>query len=282
MRYYHVYTKGLENGIIFRDRDDYIAGMNLIAIPHYKTGVVILAFVLMSNHVHFVIYGRKSDVQHFISLYKSSISKYVMNRYGDYSLLRRVNTSCDEITTDDESIKRIIAYVLDNPVKAGVCCLASNYEWGSGSCYFTGSGNPFDGTPIDSIPTRIRRRILHSKSLLPSSYILGPKGYIDPASYVDFKLVEKIYARPESFQYFLSSSSSSRQSKKDMLMFSDGVLTAALDELLRNKYGMAVSAMDDQMKRNLILDLRKHFNASAKQLSRVTGLSLNYVLAVLG
>ena len=32
-RYYHVYTKGLEQDVIFRERADYIVGMNYLAWP---------------------------------------------------------------------------------------------------------------------------------------------------------------------------------------------------------------------------------------------------------
>ena len=70
MRYYHVYTKGLDSDIIFRDDEDYIAGMNIVAITHFKGSVKILAFVLMSNHFHFVIYGNRVSVIQFINIYK--------------------------------------------------------------------------------------------------------------------------------------------------------------------------------------------------------------------
>ena len=282
MRYYHVYTKGLEDGIIFRDRDDYIAGMNMVAVAHFKTGVCILAFVLMSNHFHFVIYGRKSDVLRFINLYKVSVSRFVQHKYGDRSILKRVLTSCDEIYIHDEGLKRVIAYVLDNPVKSGICCLASNYEWGSGRCYFTGRQNIVDGISVGSIHTEERRQILHSKVALTSEYILGSSGYVDPHSYVDSGLVEKIFVRPKSFEYFLATSASSRKPQKDVLMFSDTVVKAALQDLLRNKYGESVSSLDLDMQKHLLLDLRKHFNASAKQLSRISGLPLKFVLSVIG
>ena len=281
MKYYHVYTKGLEKGIIFRNRDDYVAGMNLVAVSHFKTGVRILAFVLMSNHFHFVIYGRKSDVVRFINLYKTILSRYILHRYGESAFLNGVETSCDEIDLSDEGLKKVIAYVLDNPVKAGIGCLASNYEWGSGSCYFSGSVDKSLGIPLCKLSTRNSRKILHSGVLMPSMYRLNDKGYVAPSSYVDAGLVENIFGRAKSFEYFLATSASSRQSRKDVLMFSDAFVSAALDEILRTKYGAPIDQLDEGMLKSLLLDLRKHFNASAKQRSRVTGLSLKFVLSAL-
>ncbi len=281
MKYYHVYTKGLEDAIIFRDRDDYVAGMNLVAVAHFKTGVRMLAFVLMSNHVHFVFYGRKSDVLRFINLYKAILSRYILNRYGESAFLNGVTTSIDEIDSHDEGLKKVIAYVLDNPVKAGIDCLAFNYEWGSGACYFSNGTDKLVGIPLSELTTRRSRKILHSGVSMPSEYKLNHKGYIDPSSYVEIELVEKIYGRSKSFEYFLAVSASSRQSRKDVLMFSDALIATALKEILKTKYGAPVDHLENDMQKALLMDLRKHFNASAKQLSRVTGLSLKFVVAAL-
>ena len=57
MACFHVYTKGLEDREIFLDRGDFIAGMNILAVVciSLSVDVSLLSFVLMSNHVHFVL-----------------------------------------------------------------------------------------------------------------------------------------------------------------------------------------------------------------------------------
>ena len=77
MNYYHVYTKGLEDYVIFQEREDYVVGMNYVAVAAFRSGVSILAFVLMSNHFHFVVYANRSDAVRFICLYKQLISRYL-------------------------------------------------------------------------------------------------------------------------------------------------------------------------------------------------------------
>ena len=265
--------------MIYRSHDDYVAGMNLLAVTHFKSGVTLLAFVLMSNHFHFVLYGSKEVALKFINLYKKLISRYIMNKYGESAFLRRVLTSCDEISLADEGVKKVIAYVLDNPVKAGICSLPYMYKWSSISCYYNSSSVDLMSSEI---PGRRRmRRILHSNIDLPSEYKFNTGGYIDPMSYVDSRMVERIFVRAKSFEYFLSTTASSRQSRKDVIVFSDSLMVNVLDELLKNKYCSVIELMDETMKRSLLLDLRKYFNASSKQLARITGLPLKTVLTLL-
>ena len=80
MKFYHIYTKGLEDKVIFREIQDYIVGMNYVAIAQYKTKITILAFVLMSNHFHFAVQASEEDAIAFINLYKRLISVYIRNK----------------------------------------------------------------------------------------------------------------------------------------------------------------------------------------------------------
>ena len=281
MRYYHVYTKGLVDAIIFRDREDYIAGMNLLAVAHFRSKVKILAFVLMSNHFHFVVWGDRNAVTQFINLYKKLVSRYILNRYGEHSFLKRVETSYDVVDLTNDGLKKLIAYVLNNPVKAGILSLPVYYPWGSASCYFSAEKS-IGGQSVRSIGVRELRRKLHSNVSLPDGYLLNADGYISPSSYVDFGLVEQIYGRPKSFEYYLTISSSVKQMRKDVISFSDSIVMSAIEELLVNKYGTPLESLNNDMMKCLLNDLRRHFNCSSKQLARVTKLPLKSVLEAIG
>ena len=54
-KYYLVTTEHLKEGLWFRDENDFRAGMNFVAIQAYQSKVTVLAFILMSNHLHFVV-----------------------------------------------------------------------------------------------------------------------------------------------------------------------------------------------------------------------------------
>ena len=63
---WHMCTPGNWPGVLFKCRDDYVFGMNMVALAawNYKR-IKIFTFQLMSNHLHFVMVGNKNDVIDF-------------------------------------------------------------------------------------------------------------------------------------------------------------------------------------------------------------------------
>ena len=282
MKYFHVYTKGLEDKQIFRDREDFIAGMNILAVvcssfPQLK----LLAFVLMSNHVHFVLYGKEAKAKEFIDMYKNLVSRYIRGRYGDSNYLQRIATTVSEVELENDGLKRLIAYVLNNPVKAGINCVAFGYEWSSARCYFSFDGDS-SSRPLSSFGSRELRSMLHSKKMLPPSWLVNSSLYIEPKSYVDYAHVEHIYGRSSSMQYFLSATLGVKRGAMESVVFSDTVIQTALVELLEKKYGVdSLGRLDCIMMRSLVRDIKVRFTSSSKQIARIVGLPINEVMRLL-
>ena len=59
--FYHVCTAPIEDDVLFRTRDDYVLINNIIAVAVFISGVRLLAFAIMDNHLHFILEGKKSD-----------------------------------------------------------------------------------------------------------------------------------------------------------------------------------------------------------------------------
>lgn len=283
MGYFHVYTKGLEEALVFRDREDFVAGMNLVAVVCFSVNVRLLAFVLMSNHVHFVVKGSRAEAERFITLYKNLMSRYLRGRYGCAAFLRRVETSVMPVECENDGLKRLIAYVLNNPVKAGIMCVPQGYEWSSARCYFNSMDNTLDTRMVGEFGVDEARALFHSKKKLPADWRVCSSGYVTPESYIDVGEVEKCFGTCRSFEYFLSSSLSVRKSISENVTFSDAVLEAAMGELLDKKYGVSeVGDLDGFLRSHLVRDLKSRFGAPTQQLARVVGMSLKEVLRCLG
>ena len=281
-RFYHVYTKGLEDDVIFRERSDYIAGMNYVVVSIEGLNLEMLAFVLMSNHFHFVIYGEKAECERFIDYYKRRVSRYVRNKYGTRKLLRSVKTSASEIDVRNEGLKRIIAYVLNNPVKAGVNCMPQNYEWGTGRCYFTNLDMLSYLRCLSDFGVREQIAILKSDVKLDGSLKVNESGYIDPACYVNSGFVENLFGRARSLEYFLSVSNRGSTEGEGPVVFSDTLVLAGLNELLEKKYeALQLDELSSELKRKLIMDIRRQFNSPPKQLARVFNCPLHDIVNLL-
>jgi hypothetical protein len=281
-RFYHVYTKGLEDDVIFRERADYVAGMNYVPVSISGLKIEMLTFVLMSNHFHFVVYGVQAECERFIDHYKSLVSRYVRNKYGIRKLLRAVKTSCSEIDLRNEGLKRIIAYVLNNPVKAGVNCMPQNYEWGTGRCFFTNIAQSSAMRYLSEFGVREQIAMLRSEVKLDASLRVNESGYIDPACYVNSRFVESLFGRARSLEYFLSVSNRSSSDGEGPVVFSDTLVLAGLRELLEKKYeALGVDELSFELKRKLILDIRRQFNSPPKQLARVFKCPLSEIVNIL-
>ena len=106
---FFITTAHLSEGLWFRDDEDFKVGMNFVAIQAWRSGVVILAFVLMSNHLHFVLIGTEESVSDFICGLKGRYSLFLRKKYGYKEFLRRNDVDIREIDFEDEALEKIAA-----------------------------------------------------------------------------------------------------------------------------------------------------------------------------
>ena len=161
MDYFLVTTSHLESATLFREDADFIVGMNTIPLIAAYTGVVVVAFILMSNHVHFILYCSYSQALDFINGFKKHYSFYLAKKYGIKEMLRRNRVDIQKLDQSGESLERAIAYVQMNPVAASICINPFDYPWGTGNCFFKVS--PIKGIPVDSLSARSRHSLFHSR-----------------------------------------------------------------------------------------------------------------------
>ena len=277
-RIWLVTTDHLEDGLWFREMEDFKVGMNYVAVQVSRSRVVVLAFILMSNHVHFVLYGTREDVLAFIHGFKTRYSRYLQRKYGLQEYLRDTGLDLQEIPEDDgqESLERAIAYVQMNSVAANICLNASQYPWGSGDAFFNPA--PKKGRPLKELSVRARRRILHCVCELPDSWVLGDEGYILPSSYLNVKYVEQLFRTPRRMNFFLVNSSKAKKrlgaAGSELPSFQDQTILSVLPDLCRTLFGKSgFSELSESEQPEMLRQLRFRFGCQVNQLSRVTGLS---------
>ena len=233
INFWLVTTEHLENQLWFRNEDDFKVGMNYVAVQAAVGNVSVLAFILMSNHVHFVLKGHRIDAMAFIVGFKTRYAKYFQHKYSEKEILRRNGVDLKPLPIDEEAIERAIAYVHMNCVAANICSSPMQYEWGSGNILFNRTRR--EGIKLKDISLRKRRQILHCAIQLPPEWILGLNEYILPDSYLDIEGAEFYFKTPKRMNYFLASSSKARkriESEEDKLpSFRDQVVSAALQDI---------------------------------------------------
>jgi len=273
MTYYLVSTDHLSDRIWFREDEDFKIGMNHVAVITANSPVNVLAFVLMSNHLHFVVTAKTpEDVTEYVNRIKHLYSQYYCRKYGVKEFLRRNRVDIRELPHDGgEALERGIAYVVMNPVAANICTHPSEYAWGSGACYYRSEKVP--GTPLASLSGRKRIRLLKSELPPGPEYRLTPSGYILPDSFINIRFVQALYRTAGRYTFFIRTSSKARMrfdSGPNLLpSFRDQVLAAAITDICKTLFWKELSELSESEKARLAKELRHRFHSDPKQIARL-------------
>lgn len=271
-KYWLLSTEHLKDRLWFRDEEDFKAGMNYVAIlSAIIPEAEILAFILMSNHVHFVLAGSENIALQFITRFKKLYSQYFRQKYSTKELLRSNQADIRPVLPENDGLERAIAYVQMNSVAANICITPSGYLWGTGGTFYTNS--PEKGKKVCEMSHRECMRLTHSKVFLPKSFLFNDKGYIVPSSYVNVKFVEHVFKTPNRMNYFQNISSKAKLVRetpafKDQLLFS-AMLSLITSLFKKNRF----EDLNLEQQAEVLKQLRYRFSSEPNQLARVTGLS---------
>ncbi|MDD5819998.1 MAG: hypothetical protein PUC96_05835, partial [Bacteroidales bacterium] len=103
---WHFYTSGDSVEVLFRSEEDFSDGLNRILPVVTRYDILILAFVLMDSHVHFVLYGKFESCNRFIHDYIKLTSMYISYKYQEKNTLRSIQISHQTIS-DDRYLKTV-------------------------------------------------------------------------------------------------------------------------------------------------------------------------------
>ena len=157
--------------------------------------------------------------------------------------------------------------------------------WSSAGIYFKGD-SAMEGTPVNDLPERRRNRILKTKLPLPDYYIVNDKGMILPESFVDPKLTESIFRHPSRLMFALARKVEPDVELKfgiaEQVSYTDAEMKTLVNELISVEFGVyGMSSLTNQQKLRLCSMMRRNYNASVKQICRITRLDPEIVSKLL-
>ena len=277
MGYYHICSDGNCASVLFETEADFKAAMNRVAICAACFPVIIVAFVLMGNHFHFVVRCEsEEDCRRFIAEFRRLTCRYNGGIDCDESNLSDIEVKIIPVN-DPEYLKTLICYVLKNPTKARLDMFYS-YPWGSGDVYFKSkmSYKHLVYTRVGDYTIDTARKQFNTRRQLPAEWIVCD-GVILPRNYIAVREVEELYKTPFSFMYFLSLNND-KAIEDDMgewtsLKMNDYELREARDELLYSTFGKSrIRDMSAQERVRLAKMLKQKYHCSKKQLARIVQL----------
>ncbi|MFH0813062.1 MAG: transposase [Pseudomonadota bacterium] len=116
---HHVMTRGIEGAKIFRDDEDRKDFLSRVGYLAKKTGTRILAWVLMDNHVHFLLFSGPEGISSFM---RKLLTGYVIRfnrrhqRAGHLFQNRYKSIVCEE----EPYLLELVRYLHLNPLRASV------------------------------------------------------------------------------------------------------------------------------------------------------------------
>ena len=131
---YHVMARGTDKQIIFEDTRDYLFFRKQVFRYSKEQNISIIAYCLMSNHFHLLIKDEQGELSLFMKRLQLTYVKYFNDKYERCGHLfqDRFKSECVE---DDRYLLTVFRYILNNPVKAGICRV-EDYRWSSYSDFF--------------------------------------------------------------------------------------------------------------------------------------------------
>ncbi|MFQ6675000.1 MAG: transposase, partial [Fidelibacterota bacterium] len=117
-------------------KDKRVAKMICTAMLHLDNlKYELLAFCVMSNHVHLVFtplrmdtgeYHSLAEIMHSIKSYTASEVNRILGRKGTPFWQHE---SFDHFCRDEKDVERVIEYTVNNPVRAGLVDKAEDWPW---------------------------------------------------------------------------------------------------------------------------------------------------------
>ncbi len=286
--YYHCATKGFEHSILFSDPREFIAAMNRIAICVARAGqefpVVVIAFCLMDNHIHFILHGTRENCLKWMALFHR-LTMVWQTKHRTGSPVQETWKYDAWLLSDKEDVKEKIAYVLRNPMAAGQAFLPTSYRWSSAGLVFS-DDSAVSGKPVGELSIYERRKLFEARVELPGDWILMPDGMIWPGSYTNYRQVERLFGQPASFLFALNQKVEPKvneEMQRSSLSLPDqDVLRMAMEEASQRFGATEIEALDLSQRVVLCSTLVKRPGITIKQLGRVFHIPSNDMKKLFG
>lgn len=197
------------NEIMFRSRRDYIHGIICLYIAAYESGSILLAYCLMSNHIHICV--RTENKKAFIKAFRYSYTRYFNSRYRRRGRIGERHFFSIEIR-GLYHLLAAISYILRNPVHHGLCLTPFGYEFSSARAIFRDEM----GYALEARPASRKKHHDHipDRHKLPAHVLMDPEGLIMPESIIDTADLEHQYSSVRAYQYYMNRMSAEEWEKK--------------------------------------------------------------------
>ena len=125
---FHVTSRGVARTLIFRDELDYAEFAAQLSRVEETCGWAVHAYCLMPNHYHLIVEATQADLSRGMHRLNGHYARRFNERYDRTGHLFQ-NRYSSYVIDDERHFERALAYVQDNPVRAGLCEQLEDWPW---------------------------------------------------------------------------------------------------------------------------------------------------------
>jgi putative transposase len=127
---FHVYARGSRQQVIYRTQADRLTYLGFLSATIERYRWHCLAYCLMGNHVHLLIETPEGNLGRGMQSLHGRYAQRMNQRHGTKGALFESRYGC-VVMEDDAQLWMAIRYIARNPIDAGLCLHAEEYEWSS-------------------------------------------------------------------------------------------------------------------------------------------------------
>jgi REP-associated tyrosine transposase len=162
--FYHVIVRGNQRQNTFIDDEDRRVFLARVRRYKEKEGFILYAYVLMPNHVHFLVETADVPLSKIMQRINLTYTQYFNRKYNQVGHIfqgRYKSLLCDR----DEYFLALIRYIHLNPVRAKLVNSPRDYKWSSHNIYLSGRKDFVDTEKVLRVFSKnmanARRRYAH-------------------------------------------------------------------------------------------------------------------------
>ena len=127
---YHIMLRGINQQQIFEDEEDYEKFIQILGSCKIISKFNIFAYCLMGNHIHLLIKEEKESIEQIIKRIGARFVYWYNIKYQRTGHLFQDRFKSEPVESE-EYFSRVVRYIHQNPIKAGICKKISDYKYSS-------------------------------------------------------------------------------------------------------------------------------------------------------
>jgi putative transposase len=129
---FHVATRGVAQMTIYRDDDDRLVFLGLLAQAVERYEWTCHTYCLMTNHYHLVVDATRADLSDGLQMLNGCYAQGFNGRHKRWGHVFGDRFWCR--TVPEEELETVCLYVMSNPIRAGLCDRISDWQWSRCRC----------------------------------------------------------------------------------------------------------------------------------------------------